>query len=49
MLVEVSILIDAPRDDVHEALRKSFAREVAVASAPDSDGTFFIVPKVIER
>jgi len=39
----------ASRDDVHEGLRKSFAREVAVANAPESDGTFFKVPKVIER
>jgi aspartyl-tRNA(Asn)/glutamyl-tRNA(Gln) amidotransferase subunit C len=37
------------RDDVHEGLRKSFRREVALANAPDSDGTFFRVPKVIER
>jgi aspartyl-tRNA(Asn)/glutamyl-tRNA(Gln) amidotransferase subunit C len=39
----------ASRDDVHEGLRKSFARDVALANAPDSDGTFFRVPKVIER
>ena len=39
----------ASRDDVHEGLRKSFEREVALANAPDSDGTFFKVPKVIER
>jgi len=39
----------ATRDDVHEGLRKSFAREVALANAPESDGTFFKVPKVIER
>src|ERR1051326_6893257 len=39
----------ASRDDVNEGLRKSFAREVAIANAPDSDGTFFKVPKVIER
>ncbi len=37
------------REDVHEGLRKSFPREVALANAPDSDGTFFRVPKVIER
>lgn len=37
------------RDDVHEGLRKSFTREVALANAPESDGTFFKVPKVIER
>ncbi len=39
----------ASREDVHEGLRKSFAREVALANAPQSDGTFFKVPKVIER
>ena len=39
----------AARDDMHEGLRKSFAREVALANAPESDGTFFKVPKVIER
>jgi len=39
----------ASREDVKEGLRKSFVREVALANAPDSDGTFFRVPKVIER
>jgi len=39
----------ASREDVHEGLRKSFPSEVALANAPDSDGTFFRVPKVIER
>jgi Asp-tRNA(Asn)/Glu-tRNA(Gln) amidotransferase C subunit len=39
----------ASREDVHEGLRKSFKREVALANAPESDGTFFKVPKVIER
>jgi len=39
----------ASRDDVKEGLRKSFPPEVALANAPDSDGTFFRVPKVIER
>jgi aspartyl-tRNA(Asn)/glutamyl-tRNA(Gln) amidotransferase subunit C len=39
----------ASREDVHEGLRKSFPPEVALANAPDSDGTFFRVPKVIER
>jgi len=37
------------RDDVKEGLRKSFPTEVALANAPDSDETFFKVPKVIER
>jgi len=39
----------ASREDVHEGLRKSVAHEVALQNAPDSDGTFFKVPKVIER
>ncbi len=39
----------ASREDIHEGLRKSFAREVALSNAPESDGTFFKVPKVIER
>jgi aspartyl-tRNA(Asn)/glutamyl-tRNA(Gln) amidotransferase subunit C len=40
---------DASREDIHEGLRKSLPHDVALASAPDSDGTFFRVPKVIER
>ena len=39
----------ASREDVKEGLRKSFTTDVALANAPDSDGTFFKVPKVIER
>jgi len=39
----------ASRDDVHEGLRKSLAHDAALANAPNSDGTFFRVPKVIER
>jgi aspartyl-tRNA(Asn)/glutamyl-tRNA(Gln) amidotransferase subunit C len=39
----------AARDDRREGLRKSFPSDVALANAPDSDGTFFEVPKVIER
>lgn len=39
----------AARDDIHEALRKSLPREAALANAPDADGSFFKVPKVIER
>jgi aspartyl-tRNA(Asn)/glutamyl-tRNA(Gln) amidotransferase subunit C len=37
------------REDIHEGLRKSLPHEEALASAPESDGTFFTVPKVIER
>jgi len=39
----------ASREDILEGLRKSLPQEVALANAPDSDGTFFEVPKVIER
>jgi len=39
----------ASRDDVLEGLRKSLPREVALANAAETDGTFFRVPKVIER
>ena len=39
----------ASREDVREGLRKSLAHDVALANAPDSDGTFFEVPKVIEK
>jgi aspartyl-tRNA(Asn)/glutamyl-tRNA(Gln) amidotransferase subunit C len=40
---------NASRDDVPEGLRKSLSHESALANAPDADGTFFRVPKVIER
>jgi aspartyl-tRNA(Asn)/glutamyl-tRNA(Gln) amidotransferase subunit C len=39
----------ASREDVPDGLRKSLPHEEALANAPDSDGTFFLVPKVIER
>lgn len=39
----------ASREDVLEGLRNSLPHDVALANAPDSDGTFFRVPKVIER
>jgi len=37
------------REDVVEGLRKSLPQEIALENAPDADGTFFRVPKVIER
>jgi aspartyl-tRNA(Asn)/glutamyl-tRNA(Gln) amidotransferase subunit C len=37
------------REDVLYGLRKSFPREDALKNAPEHDGTFFKVPKVIER
>ena len=40
---------DAGRDDILEGLRKSLPHEVVIENAPNSDGTFFRVPKVIER
>jgi aspartyl-tRNA(Asn)/glutamyl-tRNA(Gln) amidotransferase subunit C len=39
----------AVRDDIKDGLRKSLPHEVALENAPDTDGTFFAVPKVIER
>jgi aspartyl-tRNA(Asn)/glutamyl-tRNA(Gln) amidotransferase subunit C len=40
---------NASREDVREGLRKSLPHDVALQNAPESDGTFFEVPKVIER
>ncbi|MBV9572523.1 MAG: Asp-tRNA(Asn)/Glu-tRNA(Gln) amidotransferase subunit GatC [Acidobacteriales bacterium] len=40
---------DCARDDIEGGLRKSLPREEALENAPASDGTFFRVPKVIER
>jgi aspartyl-tRNA(Asn)/glutamyl-tRNA(Gln) amidotransferase subunit C len=37
------------REDVKDGLRLSLPHDVAVRNAPDTDGTFFEVPKVIER
>jgi aspartyl-tRNA(Asn)/glutamyl-tRNA(Gln) amidotransferase subunit C len=39
----------ASREDILEGLRKSLPHEAALQNAPDTDGTFFKVPKVIER
>jgi aspartyl-tRNA(Asn)/glutamyl-tRNA(Gln) amidotransferase subunit C len=39
----------ASREDVIEGLRKSLSQQAALENAPDADGTFFRVPKVIER
>jgi aspartyl-tRNA(Asn)/glutamyl-tRNA(Gln) amidotransferase subunit C len=38
----------ATREDIHNGLRESLPREEALANAPESDGVFFEVPKVIE-
>lgn len=40
---------DTSREDILEGLRLSLLQDAALANAPDSDGTFFRVPKVIER
>jgi aspartyl-tRNA(Asn)/glutamyl-tRNA(Gln) amidotransferase subunit C len=39
----------AMREDIVEGLRKSLPHDEALANAPDADGQFFRVPKVIER
>jgi len=39
----------ASREDEVEELRESLPQEVALANAPNTDGTFFKVPKVIEK
>lgn len=39
----------AIRDDVKDGLRPSLPHQAAIQNAPDTDGTFFEVPKVIER
>ena len=40
---------DSMRSDIREGLRKSLLHEEAVANAAQTDGTFFKVPKVIEK
>lgn len=37
------------REDIHNGLRPSLPHDDALANAPETDGTFFTVPKVIER
>ena len=37
------------RDDIPQGLRPSFKPEEALKNAPECEGTFFKVPKVIER
>ncbi|MGA8538765.1 MAG: Asp-tRNA(Asn)/Glu-tRNA(Gln) amidotransferase subunit GatC [Terriglobales bacterium] len=39
----------AIREDIKNGLRESLPHDVAMRNAPDTDGTFFEVPKVIER
>jgi aspartyl-tRNA(Asn)/glutamyl-tRNA(Gln) amidotransferase subunit C len=40
---------DASREDIRYGLRESLPHETALKNAPETDGTFFEVPKVIER
>ena len=42
-------LSSALREDKLYGIRPSLPHEEALANAPESDGTFFLVPKVIER
>jgi aspartyl-tRNA(Asn)/glutamyl-tRNA(Gln) amidotransferase subunit C len=39
----------ASREDVGNGLRESLPHDEALKNAPEADGTFFVVPKVIER
>ena len=39
----------AVRQDIEHGLRPSLPHDIAMKNAPDTDGTFFEVPKVIER
>ncbi len=39
----------AARADLKEGLRPSLPHDEAVKNAPETDGTFFVVPKVIEK
>jgi len=39
----------ASREDVKDGLRPSLPHELALQNAADADGTFFRVPKVIEK
>ena len=39
----------ASREDVRHGLRESLSHDEALKNAPEADGTFFVVPKVIER
>lgn len=41
--------LSGAREDILHGLRESLPHEVALGNAPNSDGTFFKVPKVIER
>lgn len=40
---------DGAREDILYGLRESLPHQVAMENAPETDGTFFRVPKVIEK
>jgi aspartyl-tRNA(Asn)/glutamyl-tRNA(Gln) amidotransferase subunit C len=42
-------VVDASREDEVEGLRPSLPHQAALANAPETDGAFFMVPKVIEK
>jgi aspartyl-tRNA(Asn)/glutamyl-tRNA(Gln) amidotransferase subunit C len=44
-----TVIVHTDREDVLHGLRESLPQKAALQNAPDSDGTFFKVPKVIER
>lgn len=52
-MTKVSLSLDSSehsyREDVVEGLRPSLPQSEALRNAPASDGTYFKVPKVIER
>jgi aspartyl-tRNA(Asn)/glutamyl-tRNA(Gln) amidotransferase subunit C len=49
-VAQIASLAAAPADPLRpDELRECLARESVMQSAPQSDGTFFRVPKVIER
>ncbi|WP_263355717.1 Asp-tRNA(Asn)/Glu-tRNA(Gln) amidotransferase subunit GatC [Acidicapsa ligni] len=54
-MAQVSDLLDSIQDAGHgaelrtDALRPSLDRTAVMSQAPDTDGTFFKTPKVIER
>lgn len=39
----------ASREDIHNGLRESLPHDIALQNASETDSTFFVVPKVIER
>src|SRR5438270_423844 len=46
---DVVTIDDVPPADDYSRMKRSLAREDALRNAPESDGQYFKVPKVIER